>query len=109
VYCASVTYPIDSEGFDLDYFATQHAPMFARLLGGNCIKFEVHRALATPGAPPPQQIAAAYFWVESPELFGAALARHAEEIYSDIARFSQTQPTRGWWKIQPQHPQAEAD
>jgi hypothetical protein len=42
-------------------------------------------------------------------LFGAAVARHAEEIDGDITRFSQTQPARGWWEVQTQHPDGEAD
>jgi hypothetical protein len=36
--------------------------MFAKLLGHNCVRFEVHRGLAAPGAPPPPFVAAAYFW-----------------------------------------------
>jgi uncharacterized protein (TIGR02118 family) len=99
MYCASVVYPVDVEGFDFDYFASRHAPMFAARLGANCIRFEVHRALSTPGAPPPPFAAAAYFWVGSPEEFGVALAEHAEEIYADIANFSQTQPVRGWAEV----------
>jgi hypothetical protein len=70
--------------------------MFAARLGANCARFEVHRALSTPGAPTPPFAAAAYFWVSSPEEFGVALAEHAEEVYADIAKFSQTQPVRGW-------------
>jgi hypothetical protein len=29
MYCASVVYPVDAGGFDFDYFARRHAPMFA--------------------------------------------------------------------------------
>jgi uncharacterized protein (TIGR02118 family) len=71
MFCASVLYPVEAEDFDFDYFATRHAPMFARLLGDNCVRYEVHRGLATPGAPPPPFLAAAYFWVGSAERFGA--------------------------------------
>jgi uncharacterized protein (TIGR02118 family) len=99
MFCASVLYPVGADDFDFDYFATRHAPMFARLLGDNCVRYEVHRGLATPGAPPPPFLAAAYFWVRSAERFGAALAAHGDEIYSDIPRFSRTQPTRGWAEI----------
>jgi hypothetical protein len=52
VFCASVVYPAGIDGFDIDYFTTRHVPMFARLLGDNCQRFEVHHALATIGAPP---------------------------------------------------------
>jgi uncharacterized protein (TIGR02118 family) len=99
MFCASVVYPLDSEGFDFEYFRSRHAPMFAALLGENCQRFEVHRALVMPGAPPPPFVGAAYFWVTSAEAFGAALAQHAEEIYGDIPHFSQTQPVRGWAEV----------
>jgi hypothetical protein len=35
MFCASVVYPVDSEGFDFDYFRDHHAPRFAELLGEN--------------------------------------------------------------------------
>ena|SRR5437763_12071664 len=99
MFCASVAYPLDAEGFDFDYFSTRHAPLFARLLGANCERFEVHRGLATPGAPPPPFVAAAYFWVSSAEGFGATLTEHGAEIYADISNFSRTQPARGWAEV----------
>jgi uncharacterized protein (TIGR02118 family) len=99
VFCASVAYPLESEGFDFAYFRDRHAPLFAEKLGENCVRFEVHRGLVAPGAPPPPFVAAAYFWVRSPEAFGAALAEHASAIYADIENFSQTQPVRGWAEV----------
>jgi uncharacterized protein (TIGR02118 family) len=94
-----VVYPLDSEAFDFEYFCSRHAPMFAEFLGENCQRFEVHRGLATPGAPPPPFAGAAYFWVASAEEFGAALAQHAEEIYGDIPNSTRTQPVRGWAEV----------
>ena len=103
MYCASVVYPRDPEGrFDLDYFASKHAPMFAQLLGGNCRRFEVHVALETPGAPMPDFTAAAHFWVESEAEFGAVLASHGAEIYGDIPNFSDRQPSRSWAEVRVQ-------
>jgi uncharacterized protein (TIGR02118 family) len=99
MYCASVAYPPDSPQFDFEYFRDRHAPMFADLLGDNCERFEVHRGLAAPGAPPPSFIAAAYFWVTSADAFGATLAAHGEAIYADIANFSAAQPVRGWAEV----------
>jgi uncharacterized protein (TIGR02118 family) len=99
VFCASVAYPMDVDDFDFDYFRARHAPMFARLLGANCERFEVHRGLAVPGAPPPPFRAAAYFWVVSAEAFAAALAEHGAEIYGDIANFAKSQPVRGWAQV----------
>ncbi|MDH6464094.1 uncharacterized protein (TIGR02118 family) [Micromonospora sp. A200] len=98
MYCASVVYPTDAENFDFEYFRSRHAPMFARLLGENCIRFEVHRALATPGAPPPPFAAAPTSGLRR-QTFGATLAEHGAEIYVDIANFSGTQPTRGWAEV----------
>jgi uncharacterized protein (TIGR02118 family) len=99
MFCASVAYPLDSVGFDFEYLCLHHAPMFARLLGENCVRYEVHRGLASAGAPPPPFIAAAYFWVTSAEAFGETLAEHGASIYADIAKFSQTQPVRGWAEV----------
>lgn len=99
MFCASVAYPLDAIDFDFGYFHDRHAPMFAELLGDNCQRFEVHRGLAAPGAPPPPFVAAAYFWVTSAEQFGATLAQHGAEIYGDIANFSKTQPIRGWAEV----------
>jgi uncharacterized protein (TIGR02118 family) len=99
MYCASVAYPPNLEGFDLGYFRDHHAPMFAGLLGDNCVRYEVHVPQPAPGAPPPPFAAAAYFWVTSPELFGATLSEHGTAIYADIQRFSRTQPIRGWAEV----------
>lgn len=99
MFCASVAYPLESEGFDFAYFRDRHVPLFAEMLGENCVRYEVHRGLATPGAPPPPFAAAAYFWVRSADAFGAALAEHASGIYADIDSFSQTQPVRGWAEV----------
>jgi uncharacterized protein (TIGR02118 family) len=96
MFCASVAYPADIDSFDIEYFRTRHVPMFAQLLGDNCVRWEVHRALAAPGAPPPPFVAAAYFWIADAERFGVTLAEHGEAIYQDIARFSSASPVRGW-------------
>ncbi len=74
-FCASVVYPADAVGFDFEYFATIHAPMFAGILGTNCERFEVHRPLASPGAPQPLVAGAAYFWVRDPQAFGGGTRR----------------------------------
>lgn len=100
MFCASVAYPIQPEGtFDFAYFANKHAPLFARCLGANCVRFEVHRSIAAPGAPAPSFIAVAYFWVESDAAFGAALAQHGDEIYADIPHFTDITPIREWSEV----------
>ena len=98
--CSVLRYPpLDSDGFEFEYFRDSHVPMFAAHLGENCERFEVHRGLATPDAPPPPFVAAAYFWVTSPQALGEVLAEPGSAIYSDIATFSQTQPVRGWAEL----------
>lgn len=100
MYCALVAYPRQPDApFDFAYFATQHVPMFARHLGANCVRYEVHKPLEAPGAPAPQFGAVAYFWVRSGEEFGAALQRHSQEIYPDIANFTTIEPLRQWSEI----------
>ena len=100
MFCASVAYPIKEGGrFDFRYFAAKHAPMFARLLGTNCERFEVHRPLVQPGAPAPQFVGLAFFWVRSGEQFGAALQEHGSAIYGDIPRFTDIEPVRQWSEV----------
>jgi uncharacterized protein (TIGR02118 family) len=100
VYCAGVVYPRKPGArFDLKYFAEAHAPMFVRLMGDNCVRYEVHESLDAPGAPASTFIAAAYFWVKSAEAFGAVLAQHGEQIYGDIRNFTDLEPSRSWSRV----------
>ncbi len=100
MFCASVAYPIQQGGtFDFDYFASKHAPLFAHYLGDNCVRFEVHKSLALPGAPPPSFLGVAYFWVKSGEEFGAKLAQYSKEIYADILNFTNIEPLRQWSEV----------
>lgn len=96
MFCASIVYPTGLDRFDADYFSARHIPMFVSFLGENCARYEVHRPLMQPEAPDPPFAAAAYVWVHSAEEFGAVLAKHGEEIYADIERFSSGQPVRAW-------------
>lgn len=100
MFCASVAYPIQQgHTFDFDYFANKHAPLFAGYLGDNCVRFEVHKSLASPGAPPPSFFGVAYFWVKSGEDFGAKLAQYSKEIYLDIPNFTDIEPIRQWSEV----------
>lgn len=100
MFCASVAYPIQQGGrFDFEYFANKHVPLFARFLGGNCVRFEVHKSLASPGAPAPSFLGVAYFWVKSGQEFGATLAQYGNEIYADIPNFTDIEPLRQWSEV----------
>ena len=108
MFCASVAYPIQQGGtFDFDYFAKKHVPLFARLLGENCVRFDVHRSLASPDAPSPRFLGVAYFWIKSGEGFGATLAQYGKEIYADIAHFTDIEPLRQWSEVVPIEANAE--
>ncbi len=100
MFCASVAYPAQPGGrFDFAYFAHTYVPLFARLLGANCVRFEVQRPLTTPGAPPPAYQGVAHFWVQAGEEFGSALEQHGPEIYADIPRFTDIEPVRYWSEV----------
>jgi len=100
MFCASVAYPVQEGGrFDFEYFSTHHIPMFVRFLGNNCVRYEVHKYLASPGAPAPTYLGAAYMWLQSGEAFGAALAQHGDAIYGDIPRFTDIEPVRQWSEV----------
>ena len=73
--------------------------MFADLVGESCVRFEVLQDLRRPGAPPPPFVAAAYFWVTSPEALLAPRSPNMGPIYADIEKFSGTQPVRGWSEV----------
>lgn len=100
MFCASVSYPLkENTAFDFDYFAKHHVPLFARLLGNNCVKYEVQKSIASPGAPTPLFLCSAYFWVKSEEEFGKTLAQHGKEIYGDIPHFTTLEPVRQWNEV----------
>lgn len=96
IFCATVLYPSEGrESFDVDRYASEIAPRYARILGDNCIAFEVRRGLNSPGAPAPAFACIASFWVRSRDLFGAALGMpEMKQLMADIAAFSSVQPLR---------------
>jgi uncharacterized protein (TIGR02118 family) len=96
MFCATVLYP-NKEGssFDFEYYAGTLAPMFANILGDNCVKFEVRRGLVTPGSPAPHCICIASFWVKSDEEFGTSLADpRMPELMAKISSFTDIEPIR---------------
>jgi uncharacterized protein (TIGR02118 family) len=96
MFCATVLYP-NGEGqlFDFELYAGTLAPMYARFLGDNCVKFEVRKGLAAPGTAAPHYLFIANFWVKSGEAFGASLAEPGmQEIMAKIASFTDIEPIR---------------
>lgn len=96
MFCATVLYPNEpGVPFDFELYAGTLAPLYAQVLGENCVRFEVRKGLDTPGAGAPSFICIASFWVESREAFGASLAdERMPELMARISAFSRIQPLR---------------
>jgi hypothetical protein len=93
-YCATVIYPF-TEGveFDLKRYASDIAPRYARLLGDNCLGFEVREGRTSPGRAHPDQVCIASFWVRSAEAFGASLGgERMWALMAEIDAFSPIKP-----------------
>ena len=96
MYCATVLYA-NQKGrtFDFKTYAEVLAPEYARLLGDNCVRFEVRRGLMSPGAPEVPFLCIASFWVESREKFGAALsAPGMQDLMTRISALTDAEPIR---------------
>ncbi len=96
MFCATVLYPHkEGSAFDFEHYAGTLAPMYARFLGENCVKFEVRKGLVTPGRPAPHYICIASFWVNSREEFGTSLADpRMRDIMAKISSFTDIEPIR---------------
>lgn len=96
VFCATVLYPfLDNTSFDFDHYVNVLIPEYVKLLGDNCVRYEVRKGLTSPGANHIQFICIANFWIRSGEQFGAAMAKpEMKEIMQKIAAFTDIQPIR---------------
>lgn len=96
LFCATVLYPWqDGAVFDYELYARTLVPMYAEILGENCVRFEVRKGLTTPGAPAPHFICIASFWVKSKEQFGASLGDpRMKDLMTKISGFTPIQPLR---------------
>jgi uncharacterized protein (TIGR02118 family) len=91
----SVLYPGGPTAtFDMDYYLNRHVPMVQTRLGSACRKTAVEEGLAggDPGDPP-AFLAMGHLYFDSADAFQEAFGPHAEEILSDIANYTNTQPT----------------
>jgi hypothetical protein len=106
MFCATVLYP-NQEGrtFDFDHYAKALAPIYAKFLGDNCVRYEARRGLVTPGAPMPTfGLIASYWvrsdkdralWVRSDKDYGESLRDPGfPEVMAKFAAFSDVQPIR---------------
>jgi uncharacterized protein (TIGR02118 family) len=80
---------------DFAHYAGMLAPMYARFLGDNCIKFEVRKGLVTPGRSAPHFICMASYWVKSREEYGVSLAGpRMKDIMAQFSAFTDIEPIR---------------
>jgi len=96
MFCATVLHPHkEGSSFDFAHYAETPAPMYARFLGDNCVKFEVRRAVDAPGRPNPAFICVASYWVKSREQFYAGLSDpRFREIMAQFSAFTDIEPIR---------------
>ena len=90
----SVMYPYkEGARFDHDYYRDRHMPMMKARLGDACAYYTVDKGLAgrAPGNPP-AFVAMCAFLCHSVEAYEAAIQRHRDEIYGDIAKYTDIAP-----------------
>ena len=93
MYCVTIAYPrTDGAKFDFDYYAKNHIPMVARLLGTNTIKTEIRKGVASPDGSPASFVCLGSIWIKSVEEFQATLGKHGPEIMGDIPNYTNIQP-----------------
>ncbi|MCX6952629.1 MAG: EthD family reductase [Verrucomicrobia bacterium] len=90
----SVLYP-HQEGarFDWSYYLSTHMPMVSRKFGTAAKTTSVEQGIggAAPGAPAPY-VAIASFVFDSVPAFQAAFDPHAQEIMTDIRKYTSIEP-----------------
>lgn len=96
LFCATVLYPFQpNTNFNFDHYANVLIPAYVKLLGDNCIRYEVRKGLTSPAANHVHFICIANFWIRSGEQFGAAMGKpEMKEIMQKIAAFTDIQPIR---------------
>ena len=96
MYCATVLYPFQAgKNLDFDHCAKTLAPMYAAVLGKNCVRYEVRKGLAMAGRPAPAFACIANYWVTNREEFGAAMGDpRMREVMAKIAAFTDIEPLR---------------
>ena len=96
LFCATVLYPNkENASFDFELYSKTLIPKYVEVLGENCIRYEIRKGLTAPGAPAPQFICIANFWITSAEQFAAAMSDPGmKEVMKEIAAFTDIQPVR---------------
>ena len=92
---ATVLYPYDEgKHFDTNYYLDKHVPLVKKLLGNACKKVEVEKGItgATPGSAPAHTIIGCLYF-DSVDDFQNSFGANANEIVSDVANFTNINPT----------------
>ena len=96
LFCATVLYPNqEAASFDFDLYAKALIPEYAKILGDNCVRFEVRKGLSSPGKPAPEFLCIANIWIKSAEQFGASMAtKEMTHLMDKINAFTAIEPVR---------------
>lgn len=80
--------------FDMDYYCAKHMPLVLRLCGSALRAVAVEEGLAggTPGSAP-SFLAMGHLHFDSVESYQAAFEPHMQEIVSDVANYTNIQPS----------------
>ncbi|MFC7474626.1 EthD family reductase [Dankookia sp. GCM10030260] len=90
----SVSYPNDpATKFDHAYYLEKHIPLVKQRWSSMGLQsVQVLRGVGTAdGGPPPIRLTALLGW-ESGDALGKAIAAHGDEIFADIANFTDSKP-----------------
>ncbi len=90
----AVMYPnADGAKFDHDYYMRSHIPMVRRLWSPLGLQdLRVTRGIAGPDGAGPPYMAVAQLTFASMDTFKAAVAKHGDEIFADIPKFTDAKP-----------------
>ena len=84
----TILYPkTDDSTFDMDYYTSTHMPMIAEALGDAC---QGWGAAAIQGD---DYMAMGWVMITSAEALNASMAEHGGKIVSDVANYTNVQPT----------------
>jgi uncharacterized protein (TIGR02118 family) len=96
LFCWTILYP-GKEGvsFDFEHFSKELIPEYVEILGDNCVKYEVRKGLATPGALAPIFICITNIWVTSREKLRESMAdEKMKALMKKISAITDLQPIR---------------
>ncbi len=96
LFCWSVLYPSkEGASFDFEHYSKMLIPEYVEILGDNCVKYEVRKGLATPGALAPNFVCIINIWVTSREKFRASMSdQRMKVLLEKISASTEIQPIR---------------